>query len=345
MTITLTGFMGCGKSSVGKALAALLSCSFVDLDEYIETREGRSIPDIFKSEGEAGFRQIERDALGEVTACRPGGQDNCHHGPDAAGREEMLVLSLGGGTLTTPECLELVRARTLCIYLRASTDTLVSNLEKDFERRPMLNGFMKEENTGTSADTGKLRLRIEQLMGQRASIYENAAIHITDIDGKSIGDIAQEIACRLKDLSSKPENRKTGNTRRNTVWDPLRKKEIMLTPEEAVRQWCIRELLHGQMKVPMHMMMSETGFRLGDKLFRADILIYDREAGPLAVVECKRPETRLDRNVLEQTIRYNMALSVKYIIITNGTRTVILRKTREGYLPEQSAPEYEEMLK
>lgn len=118
-----------------------------------------------------------------------------------------------------------------------------------------------------------------------------------------------------------------------------------MTPEEAVRQWCISELLHGQMKIPVHMMMSETGFKLGGKQFRADILVYDREAKPLAVVECKRPETSLDRKVLEQAVRYNMVLSVKYIIITNGTRTVIFRKGPGGYMPEQSAPDYEEMLK
>ena len=59
------------------------------------------------------------------------------------------------------------------------------------------------------------------------------------------------------------------------VWDPLRKKEVALTPEERVRQWCIG-VLKEQMKVPEHMMMSEAGFKLGEKQFRADILVYDR---------------------------------------------------------------------
>ena len=57
-----------------------------------------------------------------------------------------------------------------------------------------------------------------------------------------------------------------------TIWDPLRKKDVALTPEERVRQWFIG-VLAGEMAVPMHMMMSETGFRLGDKQFRADILV------------------------------------------------------------------------
>ena len=105
-----------------------------------------------------------------------------------------------------------------------------------------------------------------------------------------------------------------------TVWDPLRKKEVALTPEERVRQWCIG-VLNKDFGVPLHMMMSEAGFRLGDKQFRADILVYDRSAKPLLVVECKRPEVELTGDVLDQAIRYNMVLNVKYLIITNGIRT------------------------
>ena len=73
----------------------------------------------------------------------------------------------------------------------------------------------------------------------------------------------------------------------------------------------------------MHMMMSEVGFSLGGKQFRADILVYDRKAQPLVVVECKRPEVELTAEVLDQALRYNMVLDVKYIIITNGTKTFI----------------------
>ena len=127
------------------------------------------------------------------------------------------------------------------------------------------------------------------------------------------------------------------------IWDPLRKKEVALTPEERVRQWCIG-ILAGTMKVPMHMMMSEVGFRLGGKQFRADIIIYDRKAQPLAVVECKRPEVVIDQDVLDQAVRYNMVLNVKYMIITNGTRTFICRKEVNGYSFISDIPDYNEML-
>lgn len=129
----------------------------------------------------------------------------------------------------------------------------------------------------------------------------------------------------------------------STIWDPLRKKEVALTPEEKVRQWCIR-VLAGQMQVPMHMMMSEVGFRLGGKQFRADILVYDRTARPLAVVECKRPEVALTQEVLDQAIRYNTVLDVRYMIITNGTRTFICRREGEGFEFINTVPTYNEMI-
>lgn len=127
-----------------------------------------------------------------------------------------------------------------------------------------------------------------------------------------------------------------------TIWDPLRKKEVALTPEERVRQWCIG-VMTDQMEIPLHMMMSEAGFRLGEKQLRADIIVYDRAARPLMVVECKRPEVELTRQVLDQAIRYNMVLNVKYMMITNGTRTVICMKNEKGYGFIDYIPKYNEM--
>lgn len=132
-----------------------------------------------------------------------------------------------------------------------------------------------------------------------------------------------------------------------TIWDPLRKKEVALTPEEKVRQWFIG-LLHDHMKVPMHMMMSEVGFKLGQKMFRADILVYDRQARPIAVVECKRPEVALTEEVLQQAVRYNMVLNVRYIMITNGSRTCVCERNDTGSGPKfvfvNEVPDYEKMI-
>ena len=132
-----------------------------------------------------------------------------------------------------------------------------------------------------------------------------------------------------------------------TIFDPLRKKDVALTPEERVRQWCIGVLFEN-LGVPLHMMMSEVGFKLGGKQFRADILVYDRQARPVAVVECKRPEVELSKEVLDQAIRYNMVLNVKYIFITNGVKTCICRRKEDAgsisYEFINAAPKYSDML-
>ncbi len=129
-----------------------------------------------------------------------------------------------------------------------------------------------------------------------------------------------------------------------TIFDPLRKKEVALTPEERVRQWFIG-VMSDVMGVPHHMMMSEAGFRYGGKQYRSDIIVWNRDATPLAVVECKRPETALDASVLEQAIRYNMVLNVKYIIITNGLKTFAFQRSGAASFEMTAAlPKWEEML-
>jgi hypothetical protein len=127
------------------------------------------------------------------------------------------------------------------------------------------------------------------------------------------------------------------------VWDPLRKKLVALTPEEKVRQWFIG-VLRDSAQVPVHMMMSEVALKFGDKPYRADILVYGRDTAPLMVVECKREDIQLDREVLEQALRYNLALGVKYIIITNGRKTFGFKKVDTAGQPghENEAP-FEQM--
>ena len=224
--------MGSGKSSVGRELSALLSCPLVDLDSYIEEKEGRTIPEIFASDGEAAFRAMELSALQALfSPCGPG--------------LPYMILSLGGGTLTTAQCADLIRSHTYCIYLRADIDTLVRNLRNDTAGRPMLSPASKTSppypgtcnchsdsimskadndsypetirkpdgnlHSRQSANTANdchserseesaLRSRIEALMSDRSHIYESAAGLIIDIDGKTFPAIASEIAGRLQQL-------------------------------------------------------------------------------------------------------------------------------------------------
>ncbi len=126
------------------------------------------------------------------------------------------------------------------------------------------------------------------------------------------------------------------------IWDPLRRKSVRNTPEEQVRQWFI-SVLHEGMGVPEHMMGSEVALRHGAKEYRADIVVYDRSARPVMIVECKRPEVTLDQEVVDQALRYNNELDVKYIAITNGPKTFIFERTAEGWQFMQKAPLWEEM--
>ena len=126
------------------------------------------------------------------------------------------------------------------------------------------------------------------------------------------------------------------------IWDPLRKKSVKNTPEEAVRQWFIG-VLHEGMGVPEHMMGSEVALSHAGKQYRADIIVWDRNAQPLMIVECKRPEVTLDQAVVDQALRYNNELNVKYIAITNGEKTFLFERTSEGWQFVQKAPLWEEM--
>ena len=95
LIISLIGFMGCGKSSVGRRLSQLLCCPFIDLDNVIEEREGRTIAEIFATKGEAGFRQLESQALQDI--CHPEIPDH----PDQSEVTPHLVLA-HCGVITVP---------------------------------------------------------------------------------------------------------------------------------------------------------------------------------------------------------------------------------------------------
>ena len=208
MILSITGFMGCGKSSVGRKLSQLLCCPFMDLDEMIETEAGKSIPEIFAEIGESGFRQMEHRVLSSVLSVKTEeGEDRATRGTKAGGPQAkrsggvseanvrtssveqteteegtttiLQIISLGGGTIMTRECAEIVRERTMCVYLRASVQTLTEHLEGETQGRPMLSGNVHE--------------RISELMAQRAATYESTAHIIIDIDGKSVDEVAHAI--------------------------------------------------------------------------------------------------------------------------------------------------------
>ena len=130
----------------------------------------------------------------------------------------------------------------------------------------------------------------------------------------------------------------------DTVFDPLRHKEVALTPEERVRQWFIG-VLRDSVGVPQHLMMSEVSLTLpSGKPQRADIVVWDREARPLMIVECKRPEVTLDAEVAAQALRYNNVLQVKSIALTNGAHTFLFGRRGDRFEALQTLPAWEEMI-
>lgn len=171
MIISLTGFMGCGKSSVGRILPTLLDLpegpfSFIDLDDFIISQEGMSVNEIFSKKGESGFRRIETSCLNTVI-------DQY--------KDSNLVLALGGGTILLNS--ETIRERTVCIYLSASVETLQARLKED-SSRPLLKG-------------GKLAATIEELYSRRESTYRETAAFVIRTDGLSVPEVAGQIKSLL----------------------------------------------------------------------------------------------------------------------------------------------------
>lgn len=164
--------MGCGKSCVGKSLAALLSCRFIDLDDYIEASSGMKIPEIFETAGEEGFRKKEYETLTEViSVCE------CSNG-------NLTILSLGGGSITTEKCREIIRSKTECVYLKAKAETLEHNLEKDWKSRPLIAHGCSDMD---------LKQRIQTLLNERSALYEECAAITIETDGKTFDEISYGI--------------------------------------------------------------------------------------------------------------------------------------------------------
>lgn len=102
-----------------------------------------------------------------------------------------------------------------------------------------------------------------------------------------------------------------------TVFDPVRKKRIVLTPEEEVRQFVIR-FLQEHCKVPLGYIGSELPIKLYQRELRCDLAVRNRRGEVVMLIECKRPSVPLDEKVLEQAMRYNLLHKERFVVITNG---------------------------
>ena len=176
MMIALTGFMGSGKTTVGKVLADFLGCPFMDLDDLVVKKAGKSIPDIFAQDGEPAFRQLEAQVLRKTVEKYA---------------ESTAVLALGGGAVLAPSSAALLHEKTVCIYLRASLDTLLARLAGETAGRPLLQEI--PDQVGDDVMPGPDRASVSARLASREPIYEKTAHVVIDTDGLSPDEVADEI--------------------------------------------------------------------------------------------------------------------------------------------------------
>jgi len=168
--VFLIGPMGSGKTAVGKQLARLLHLHFYDSDAEIEQRTGVDIPFIFEKEGEAGFREREREVIDSLTQL----QD--------------VIIATGGGAVLLPQNREHLASRGRVVYLQTGIEQQLERTRHG-RQRPLLY---------TDSPEDKLR----ELMVHRGPLYQSIAVVVVSTDGRQVRVVAEEIVQKLQELTS-----------------------------------------------------------------------------------------------------------------------------------------------
>lgn len=166
----LIGFMGSGKSSVGRRVAARLGAEFVDLDARIESAAGRTVREIFASQGEGAFRDLEREAIRQAVSV-PG-----------------RVLAVGGGAFCDAGNRALLKAYAPVALLDASPGTVIGRLSGD-RSRPLLDG-------------GDREAKVRDLMARRRSSYEEADFSV-GTDRLTVAEVAGRVVALLESVKGR----------------------------------------------------------------------------------------------------------------------------------------------
>lgn len=168
----LIGFMGSGKSFTGRRLAGELGLPFLDLDEYLEEKTGRTVKRIFEEEGETTFRKMEAAALRETE------------------RFSSAVIACGGGTPCFGDNMEWMNAHGLTIYLETPAELLADRLISETAHRPLLRGL----------DRSGLRRYIEEKLAQRAPYYHQASVVVHQAPDRPV-DLVRELIDHLENIT------------------------------------------------------------------------------------------------------------------------------------------------
>lgn len=163
MRIILIGFMGTGKSVVGKRLSQIKNLEFVDMDNEIEKVQGVSISYIFEKYGQEYFRNLETNLLKELLS-----RDN-------------IIISTGGGIITNKGNIEILKKEDKVIFLDANVETIVKNVSREINKRPLLKESSNLNNT------------IKTLLIDRYEKYKKTANFIIDINEKNIEEVVSQI--------------------------------------------------------------------------------------------------------------------------------------------------------
>ena len=169
--IALIGFMGTGKTAVGKVLAEKLGKRFVELDSLIEQKAGKSIPDIFQQDGEIAFRELEIEATKEVS------------------KNKNMVIACGGGLVLNQINIDRLRKESVIVYLTASPGVILKRTSRDGETRPML--YAPDKTA-----------RIRELLAFRKPFYQRAADITINTSKQCIDTVAEAIISKLKEDES-----------------------------------------------------------------------------------------------------------------------------------------------
>lgn len=159
--IILIGFMGSGKTTVGKLLAKHLDMAFIDMDEAIESAQGKTVREIFDEQGESAFRTMETKYLEQSLEAK------------------NMILATGGGVVMRPENVRLLDEIGTIIFLHASLEQLIAQLRND-TKRPLIQGENYE-------------VKVKTLLEQREATYLSVADVIIQTTGKVITEVVDEV--------------------------------------------------------------------------------------------------------------------------------------------------------